>query len=168
MSLDQNIENYHKTRLKELAKHILLNTKLDYDFFGPPDFESYMIQLKIVDCPIVCVNYILLELTNDNPMLLLQIYSTIIEEVNTLDREILSYINFANSNDAINSFVVDDGSLFMRSVFIDNPAKKLDVTSIIYSLKLTSNSLLIHSESLRAIANGTISCEEAIKKYDAY
>ena len=56
----------------------------------------------------------------------------------------------------------------MRSVFIDNPAKKLDVTSIIYSLKLTSNSLLIHSESLRAIANGTISCEEAIKKYDAY
>ena len=73
-----------------MAKHILLNTKLDYDFFGPPDFESYMIQLKIVDCPIVCVNYILLELTNDNPMLLLQIYSTIIEEVNTLDRELLS------------------------------------------------------------------------------
>jgi len=162
--LNYSIENYHKPRLSSLASHILSETNLEYDFFSPPTFETYMIQIKIPSSPIICINYIPIPLNDETPFLFLQLHAVVLEEVNTSNKELLAYINFANNNTVVSSFLADNGEVSIRAIITDNPTKDLDITNVIYSLELASNNLMGHLELIQLVGKGEITCDEAIER----
>jgi hypothetical protein len=162
--LKYSIENYHKPRLSTLAEHILGETNLEYDFFSPPTFETYMIQIKIPSIPIICINYIPIPLDDETPFLFLQLHAVVAEDIDISNKELLSYLNFANNNTVVSSFLADDGNVNLRAIITDNPTKDLDITNIIYSLKLASNNLRGHLELIQMLGKGEITAEEAIRR----
>lgn len=162
--LKYSIENYHKPRLSSLAEHILSKTNLEYDFFSPPTFETYMIQIKIPSSPIICINYIPIPLDDDTPFLFLQLHAVVVEDADISNKELLSYLNFANNNTVLSSFLADDGKVNLRAIITDNPTMDLNLANIIYSLQLISNNLMGHLELIQMICKGEITADEAIKR----
>ena len=71
------IENLHKPRITEIAEYLLRDTEFDYDFFEPPTFDTYMIQIKLKDDLILSINYYPIEISNDVPFLFLQFHCLI-------------------------------------------------------------------------------------------
>ena len=147
------IENLHKPRITEIAEYLLRDTEFDYDFFEPPTFDTYMIQIKLKDDLILSINYYPIEISNDVPFLLLQFHCLIKELETSPSSELLALISEANNGSELSSFYADENKLFLKSVFIDDSEQELDISKISFLLGIFHTNLLEHKDMLTSLGS---------------
>ena len=147
------IENLHKPRITEIAEYLLRDTEFEYDFFEPPTFDTYMIQIKLKDDLILSINYYPIEISNDVPFLLLQFHCLIKELETSPSSELLAQISEANNGSELSSFYADENKLFLKSVFIDDSEQELDISKISFLLGIFHTNLLEHKDMLTSLGS---------------
>ena len=147
------IENLHKPRITEIAEYLLRDTEFEYDFFEPPTFDTYMIQIKLKDDLILSINYYPIEISNDVPFLLLQFHCLIKELETSPSSELLALISEANNGSELSSFYADENKLFLKSVFIDDSEQELDISKISFLLGIFHTNLLEHKDMLTSLGS---------------
>tara|TARA_B100000945_G_scaffold292090_1_gene267095 strand:+ start:1237 stop:1701 length:465 start_codon:yes stop_codon:yes gene_type:complete len=147
------IENLHKPRITEIAEYLLRDTEFEYDFFEPPTFDTYMIQIKLKDDLILSINYYPIEISDDVPFLFLQFHCLIKELENSPSSELLAQISEANNGSELSSFYADENKLFLKSVFIDDSEQELDISKISFLLGIFHSNLLEHKDMLTSLGS---------------
>ena len=147
------IENLHKPRITKIAEYLLRDTEFDFDFFEPPTFDTYMIQIKLKDELILTINYYPIEVSDDVPFLLLQFHCLIQELEKSPSSELLAQISKANNGSELSSFYADENKLFLKSVFIDDSEQELDISKISFLLGIFHTNLLEHKDMLTSLGS---------------
>ncbi len=154
IDLDYCVENFHKPRMSRLAEHLLLESEFSYDFFEPPAFETYMVQIKLAEESILSVNYFPIEVTDEVPYLFLQLHTLIGEVADQPSSDLLAYLSLANNNTELSSFHIDDGKVYVKFVQVEDPEASLEVAQISFILRIFYNNLLTHAPVIRKLIAG--------------
>ena len=142
------IENFHKPRMTQIAQFLLEKLEFPYDFFEPPTFETYMVQIKLPQDLIISVNYFSIELSDDTPYLFLQLHCLLGELQGPPGTELLKAVTEANNATELSQFHVADNQLFLKSVLIDDPGQDLDIAQVAFQLQIFHSNLLDHGGAL--------------------
>lgn len=153
--LEQCIEGFHKPRIAKLAEFLLAESEFSYDYFEPPAFETYMVQIKLPEDLIISVNYFPIEITNDAPFLFLQFHCLIQELDDEPSADLLKYLSYANNNTELSAFHVDDNRLFLKALLIDEPREALDLARVSFLLRIIYNNLVEHLPPLKLVIEGS-------------
>lgn len=160
--LQYSIENFHKPRIAKLAEFLLRESEYPYDYFEPPTFETYMVQVKLEEELILAINYFPIEISDDAPYLFLQLHTLLGESEAEPSNDLLSYMSQANNSTELSSFQFDEGRLFIKSVLVEDPEAEMDIAKISFVMRIFYNNLLVHAPVFRKLLAGA-SLEEAIK-----
>lgn len=142
------IENYHKPRMSQIAEFLLEKTEFSYDFFEPPTFETYMVQIKLPQGLIISINYFPIEITRDAPYLFLQLHCLLEELKSPPSFELLKAIVDANSATELSQFHLADDQLFLKSLLIDDPRQVMDLPQVAFQLQIFHGNLMAYGEAL--------------------
>lgn len=138
----------------KLAEYLLTESEFPYDYFEPPAFETYMIQVKLSDGSIISINYFPIEITDEAPYLFLQFHCLLGELNDAPSEDLLKYLSYANSNTELSAFHVDGNQLFLKSVLIDDPEAELDIPRISFVLRIFYNNLSNYINGFKHIVDG--------------
>lgn len=158
--LQYSIENFHKPRMAKLAEFLLTEAEFPYDYYEPPSFETYMIQIKLSDEFRISINYFPIEISDQAPYLFLQFHCVVSELDDEPSADLLRYIAWLNTRTELSDYNVDEGRLYMKSVLIDDPEAELDLNKIGFILRIFYRNLVDHLEGIRRVlAGGSIADE---------
>jgi len=163
IDLQYCIENFHKPRIGKLAEYLLNESEFPYDYFAPPVFETFMIQVKLSAELILSINYFPIEISDEAPYLFLQFHCLLAEVDGEPSQDLHKYLSLANNSTELSTFYINDNRLFMKSVVIDDPKADLDLDRIRFLLRIFYNNLVSHLASFRHIVEGG-SIEGAISR----
>jgi len=152
--LEYCIENLHKPRIGQLAEFLLKESEFPYDYFAPPVFETYMVQIKLSAELILSVNYFPIEVSDEAPYLFLQLHCLIAELDEEPSPDLYKYLSLANNSTELSSFYIEDKRLFVKSVLIDDPKSALDLPAISFLLRIFYNNLTNHLAAFKHIIAG--------------
>ena len=146
--LEYCIEHFHKPRMGQLAKFLLEKSEFSYEFFEPPTFETYMIEIQLPKGLIISINYFPIEITDETPFLFLQIHCLIKELETEPSSALLKTVAEVNSATELSSIYLDDGILFQKTVWVDDPQQDLDLARVGFLLRIFYNNLVSQLDSL--------------------
>jgi hypothetical protein len=153
--LEYCIENFHRPRIAKLAEFLLNKSEFPYDYFEPPVFETYMIQVKLDEELIISINYFPIVVTEESPYLFLQLHCVVGEMNESSSSALLNYLSYANNEIELSVYRAEDNRVFLKSVLIDDANAELDIDRISFLLRIFYNNLRSHIENFKLILEGS-------------
>ena len=146
--LEYAIKNFHKPRMSKIAEHLLKESDFLFDYFQPPTFETYMVQIKLPDDSIIAINYFLVEVSSETPFLFLQFHCLLSEFVSPPSDALIRTVLESNNAVELGQFCFDNNQLFFKSVMVDYPEWPLDISLFSFYLRVFRGNLTAHRDAL--------------------
>ena len=114
--LEYVIKNFHKPRMSKIADHLLKESNFSFDYFQPPTFETYMVQIKLPDDSIIAINYFLVEVSSETPFLFLQFHCLLSEFVPPPNDALIRTVLESNNAAELGQFCIENNQQIQHRI----------------------------------------------------